>query len=178
MGTMAKWYGKVFSVGPKRVVPITGFSTTYAMKQDTNDDTSGTEKTNTRGRAPEEPTFTVKYLAAAGASPRTEFTDWRSLVGKKDWLYIGSTKYGVNKFELVSAAVSDVMLDNQGRTIQAVVMLQFKEDLPTGKKKTSTTKSSKTAAKNAKASKDDKKLKNPYGTGRNTSGTVKGAELN
>lgn len=178
MGTMAKWYGMTFSVNPKRIVPITGFTTSYAMKQDTNDDTSGTEKTNTRGRAPEEPSFTVKYLAAAGASPRNEFTQWRGLLGKKDYLYIGSTKYGVNKFELIGADIADVLLDNNGRTIQAVVTLHFKEDLPTGKNKTSSTKSSKATAKNAKASKDDKKLKNPYGTGRNTGGTVKGATLN
>ena len=188
MATMARWNGRSFSVGPKRITPITGFSTSYEMKQDVNDDTSGTAKTNTRGRAPEEPTFSVKYLAAAGASPRTEFEGWRDMVGKKDYLYIGSTRYGEYKFELKSANITEVLFDNQGRTIQAVVTLKFMEDLPTlnssnssngtsaasssGKLTTPTKTTAKvtTAAKNqamsAKASSDDKKLKNPYGTNR------------
>lgn len=187
MGVMAKWNGKVFSVSSKAVKPISDFTTTYAMKDDTNDDTSGTKKTNTRGRAPEEPSFSVKYLATAGAKPRTEFTSWRSMVGKSAYLYIGNTKYGNNKFELRSAAVSDVVLDNKGRTIQAVVTLKFLEKMPTkkksptvasdkklknsSKKKTGTSAKSKKAAKNAKASKADKKSKSPYGT-------VKGAMIN
>lgn len=183
MGIMARWNGLTFSIGPKRITPITDFSTSYAMKQDTNDDTSGTAKTNTRGRAAEEPTFKVKYLAAAGASPRNEFTAWRKMVGKKDWLYIGSTKYGVNKFELKSADISEVILDSSGRTIQAVVTLHFVEDMPLPKKKSSSTSSkattaSKNAAKNAKASTSDKKLKSPYGSGSKKTGTVKGAMLN
>lgn len=187
MAVQAKWYGKNFLVSTKKVLPITGFTTSYKMKSDTNDDTSGTKKTNTRGRAPEEPSFQVKYLAAAGASPRNEFTEWRKLVGKKDYLYIGNTMYGVNKFELSSADVSDVVLDNKGRTLQAVVTLHFIEELPTKKKSTaktssssklkSSSKGSKIQAKSAKASKTDKKLKSPYGTGRKKTETVKGATL-
>ena len=184
MAVQAKWNIKTFEVSHKKVLPITGFTTSYKMRSDTNDDTSGTKKTNTRGRAPEEPSFQVKYLAAAGASPRNEFTEWRKLVGKKDYLYIGNTMYGVNKFELSSADVSDVVLDNKGRTLQAVVTLHFIEDLPTKKKSTAKTssssklksnsKGSKTQAKSAKASKTDKKLKSPYGTGKKKTGTVRG----
>lgn len=184
MGVQVKWYTRTFEVSPKKVLPVTGFTTSYKMKSDTNDDTSGTTKTNTRGRAPEEPSFQVKYLAAMGMNPRTEFTNWRAVVGKKDYLYIGGTQYGKNKFELVSVDVSDVLLDNKGRTIQAVCKLNFIEDLPTPKKSTSKTssssklksnsKGSKTQAKSAKASKTDKKLKSPYGTGKKKTGTVRG----
>ena len=175
MAVQAKWYDKKFEISGSRITPIYDFGTTYSLKQDTNDDTSGTKKTNTRGRAPEEPTFKIKYLAAAGAKPRNEFTEWRKLVGKEDYIYIGGTKYGVNKFELKEAAVSEVIFDNKGRTIQAVVTLKFFEKLPTVKKSTSKTsassskatsssKGTKSQAKSTGASKTDKKLKNPYGT--------------
>lgn len=163
MAVQARWGTKKFIISTRQVTAITGFSTAYKMKSDTNDDTSGTKKTNTRGRAPEEVSFSVKYLAAAGASPRNDFTKWRALVGKKDYLFIGSTKYGVHKFELTSADVSDVILDNKGRTLQATVTLHFTEELPTKKSKT-TAKGSKSQAKSAKASKADKKLKSPYST--------------
>lgn len=160
MSTVAKWNGVYFKVSSSKVNPITDFSTSYAIKTDENNDTSGTKKSNTRGRAAEEPSFSVKYLAAAGAKPRSEFTKWRARVGKKDYLYIGKTKYGANKFKLMSVDVSDVLLDNKGRTIQAVVTLHFKEIIT--KKKKSSKKSSKQNAKNAKANKSDKKNKNPY----------------
>lgn len=175
MATQARWYNKTFEITPSKVMTISGFSTSYKLKSDTNDDTSGTKKTNTRGREPEEPSFSVKYLAAVGATPRNDFTGWRALVGKKDYLYIGKTKYGTHKFQLISADVSDVLLDNKGRTMQAVVTLHFREVLPTKKSKSkkgssskskSKNKGSKSQAKSAKASKTDKKLKSPYGTGR------------
>lgn len=170
MAIQVKWGKKVFVVSPKKITPITGFSTSYKMKTDTNDDTSGTKKTNTRGRAPEEVSFSVKYLATVGASPRHDFTKWRAAVGKKDYLYIGGTKYGKHKFELTSADVSDVILDGKGRTLQASVTLHFTEDLPTKKKSKSKSssklkssgKGSKAQAKSAKASKTDKKIKTPY----------------
>lgn len=133
MATQARWYNKTFEITPNKVMTISGFSTSYKLKSDTNDDTSGTKKTNTRGREPEEPYFSVKYLAAVGATPRNDFTGWRALVGKKDYLYIGKTKYGTHKFQLISADVSDVLLDNKGRTMQAVVTLHFREVLPTKK---------------------------------------------
>ena len=166
MAVQAKWGKKMFVISPSKITAISDFATSYKMKSDTNDDTSGTKKTNTRGREPEEVSFSVKYLAAAGASPRNDFTKWRALVGKKEFLYIGSTKYGTHKFQLSSADISDVILDNKGRTLQAVVTLHFTEVLPTKKSKSKSSKGSKIQAKSAKASKTDKKIKSPYGTGR------------
>ena len=61
----------------------------------------------------------------------------------------------------MSVDISDVLLDNKGRTIQAVVTLHFKEIIPK-KKKTKNKKGDKKSAKNAKANKSDKKNKNPY----------------
>lgn len=183
MGTVAKWNGKSFVVNSKKITPITGFSTSYSLVNDANEDADGDTKMNSRGRGPEKPSFAVKYLAAAGVNPRTEFTNWRAMVGKVDWLYIGSTMYGVNKFKLENAAVSDVLLDGKGRTLQAVVTLTFievktKAKKPTSsiktsskvkastKKKSTVTTTKKNQAKKASASKNDKKLKNPYGTNR------------
>lgn len=169
MATMAKWNKKSFSVTTKKLEGITDFQTTYAMKSDSNEDTSGTTTTNTRGRAAEEPAFTVRYMAATGSKPRAELDSWRDLVGVKDYLYIGGTKYGKNKFELMSAAVSSVLFDSKGNMIQAHVNLKFKEDMPVTKKatskasksKTATTKS-KSAAKKATPTKADKVINDPY----------------
>lgn len=160
MSIVAKWGDKKFVVSSSKITPFTGFSTSYSIKEDSNTDTSGKKKTNTRGRAAEEPSFSVTYVSALGVNARNEFTSWRKEIGKKHYIYIGTTKYGVNKFELKSADVSDLVTDNKGRTVKATVTLHFMEILPS-KKKTSTSKkateSSKANAKNAKPSKDDAK---------------------
>lgn len=153
MGRIAKWGDRVFKVSSSEITPITDFSTTYSIKQDSNTDTSGKKTTNTRGRDVEGPSFSVKYISSLGVNARNEFTSWRKDIGKKHYLYIGKTKYGVNKFELKSADISDLVLDSKGRTMSVTVTLSFMEILP--KKKS--TKSSKSGAKAAKPSKDDAK---------------------
>lgn len=186
MGTVARWNGKKFTISTKKITPITDFKTSYSLLDDTNEDTDGKTKMNSRGRAAEEPSFMVRYISGAGVNPRTEFTSWRAMVGKTDWLYIGETRYGVNKFKLIQADISNTILDGKGRTVQADVVLKFKE-IKTKKKKTSTETSSnsklktstkkkstvtttkKNQAKSATATKGDKKLKNPYGTNRKKS---------
>lgn len=151
MSRVAKWGNKIFRISSKEITPITGFSTSYAIKEDSNTDTSGKKKTNTRGRAAEEPSFSVKYVSSLGVNGRNEFTSWRKEVGKKHYLFIGKTKYGVNKFELKSADVSDLVTDNKGRTMEVTVTLNFMEILPKKKK----TASSKSGAKSAKPSKGE-----------------------
>lgn len=155
MGTVARWGKHKFMITRKKVNPMYSFSTSYGIKEDSNTDTSGKKKTNTRGRAPEEPSFSVDYIAAVGCKPRNEFTAWRGRVGKKNYLYIGGTKYGKNPFELKSADISDVILDNKGRTAKATVTLSFLEIIQKKKSK----KSSKSGAKNAKPSKTEAKIK-------------------
>ena len=50
MAYMVKWGPKGFLVSPSKVVPFDGFSTDMKLKADSENDTSGTEPTNTRGR--------------------------------------------------------------------------------------------------------------------------------
>lgn len=192
MATMAKWNAKSFVVNQNKIVALSGFSTTYQIKSDTNSDTSGTSQTNTRGRAAEEPGFTVDYLAAAGSNPRQAMKDWRNLVGVEDYLYIGGQQYGNNKFQLISAAVSDVLMDIKGNIVKASIALKFKEVMPVPKKpavtttatkaaaskstsgttasttttsKSPLTKASQAQAKAAQAATKDKALKSPYTVG-------------
>ena len=158
MGTVARWGSHKFIISRSKINPIYNFSSNYQMKEDSNSDTSGNKKTNTRGRKPEEPAFSVDYVAAAGCSPRNEITAWRKELGEKAYLYIGTTQYGKNRFELKSVSVSDVVLDSSGRTLKGTITLNFLEILP--KKKSS--KSTKQNARSAKPSKDDAKSRSPY----------------
>lgn len=159
MGTVARWGDYKFEISSDHVNAIYDFSTTFSMKEDSNSDTSGTKKTNTRGREMEEPSFTVDYVAAAGCTPRNDFTQWRSLLGKRNYLYIGTTKYGVNPFELKSVDVEELVLDSKGRTAKATITLNF---LEIKTKKSSSSQSTKQGAKNAKPSKSDAKSKSTY----------------
>lgn len=158
MGTVARWGSKKFVISRSKINPIYDFSSSYAMKEDSNSDTSGNKKTNTRGRQPEEPSFSVDYVAGVGCKPRTEITNWRANVGKKEYLYIGKSQYGKNRFELKTVDLSDILLDSNGRMTKGTVTLTFLEILPKKKSK----KSSKKGAKSAKPSKDDAKKKSPY----------------
>lgn len=159
MATVAKWGSHKFTLSKNLVNPIRDFTTSYTIKEDSDTDTSGTKKTNTRGRAMEEPSFSVDYIAALGASPRNDFTAWRKDIGKRNYLYIGGTKYGTNLFELKTADISDLVLDGKGRTVKVTVTLKFLEIKTKSKKSTTSTKKS---AKSAKPTKTEANLKKIY----------------
>lgn len=160
MATVAKWGNHKFKLSTKIVNPIYDFSTSYTVKEESSKSTSDKKKSKKKStrkkRGPEEPSFSVDYIAAAGASPRKDFTAWRKDIGKINYLYIGNTKYGAHRFELRTVDVSDVILDAKGRTAKATVSLSFYEIIP---KKKKGSKGSKSGAKNAKPSKDDAKSK-------------------
>ena len=159
MGVVAKWGSHKFEISRSKINPIYDFSSSYTMKEDANSDTSGKKKTNTRGRAPEEPSFSISYIAGAGNTPRNDFTGWRKELGNRNYLYIGTTKYGVNLFELKSVDISDVILDSNGRTTSATVSLTFLEIMS---KKKKSNKSSKSSAKSSKPSRSAANKKSPY----------------
>lgn len=128
MQYMAKWGPKGFLVSPNKVVPFGGFSTTYSVKEDNNNDTSGTAPTNTRGRELAQISFETTYLSAAGTNPREQIEEWKSLLDKSYPLIIGGQKFGTHKMKLMSVSISDTLFTNSGRMIQAKVGITLKED--------------------------------------------------
>ncbi len=183
MQYLAKWGPKGFLVSPNKVVPFGGFSTSFSLKKDSKNDTSGSAPTNTRGLELVKMSFETTYLIAAGVDPRAQIEEWKNLIGNSYPLILGGKKFGPDKMMLSSVAVSDCMFSNAGKMLRAKVSLSFEEDAngATSKLKTSSksgggtstkakatyeqTVAEKKAAKNATASKEDKAAKKPTGGG-------------
>jgi len=170
MQYLAKWGPKGFLVSPNKVVPFDGFSTSFELKKDSKNDTSGSAPINTRGLELVKMSFETTYLIAAGVDPRAQIDEWKNLIGNSYPLILGGKKFGPDKMMLSSVAVSDCLFSNAGKMLSAKVSLSFEEDAngATSKLKSSSKSGGGTstkAAKNATASKDDKAAKKPTGGG-------------
>ncbi len=160
MQYMAKWGPKGFLVSTDKVIPFSEFTTAFALKEDDDNDTSGKAKTNTRGRELGQVAFSTNYLAAAGTNPRAQIEEWKALLGKSYPLFIGNEKFGTSKMKLTKVDVSDVLLSNSGKMLQAKVGITLKED---GGGATSTKTS--TTSKSSNPSKTTKKTTTTTTTG-------------
>lgn len=153
----AKWGPKGFLVSPTKIVPLRDLSTSFSVKSDNGNTTSGTKTTNTRGRELQSVSLSTLYVGAAGVDPRTQIAEWESLVGQSYPLYIAGERFGPQKLMLKSVNVSDILLTNTGTFLQCAVALSFEEyeNVSTTKAKTTktSTKTSSTAssASNSKA---------------------------
>lgn len=128
MGVKAKWGPKSFYTSPGRIIPFEGFSTSVTLKSDSENDTSGTEPTNTRGRELQPFSCSTTYHAAAGNDPLAEFHDWAKLVGEKYPLYVGGRRLGpAERFLLKSVDVSDMKQAENGSVLSLTVSLSFTE---------------------------------------------------
>ena len=127
MGYTAKWGPKGFIVSPTKIVPLLNLSTSFSMKSDTGNDTSGTAATNQRGRELQTVSLSTLYVRAAGVDPRGQIAEWEALVGQSHPLYIGGQRFGPAKLTLKSVDVSDILLTNSGRFLQAAIALTFEE---------------------------------------------------
>lgn len=175
MSYQAEWGPKGFIVSDRKIAVLEGLSTSLTLKEDSENDTSGTQPTNTRGRELRPISFSVTYMAAAGVDPRAQIEEWESLLGESYPLMIGGRRFGPPKMKLKQVSTSDVKLTNAGGMICATVSLSFEEfsDGKTSKlmKKDNTasasraaevytlTVESKKAALNATASSDDRAKK-------------------
>lgn len=170
MRYQARWGPKGFIISTSKIVSIEGLTTSYELKKDVNEDTSGTPPTNTKGMELQPVSLSVKYLRAAGTDPRGQLAEWRAQVGNAYPLYIGGRIFGPPKLQLQKVGVNDVQLDNNGNMIACTVSLDFMEYSPTStsnaassaKKTTvgsSGTANTKTAAMSAKPSTADKATK-------------------
>lgn len=150
MGNMAKWGSKVFRVSPSQVVPIEGLTTTVSVKSETQNDTSGTNKSNSKGLELQPVEFSATYLRSMGVDPLAEFNSWNSLVGKTNPLYIGGKKFGPDKLTLKKVTASDILLSNSGKMLRCTLKFSFEQyskqtgtSSGTSTKKTSSSSSSK-----------------------------------
>lgn len=123
----ALWGPKGFIVSPSKIVPLLDLSTSFAVKTDSGNDTSGTATTNTRGRELQSVSLSTLYVRAAGVDPRGQIAEWEAQVGKSYPLYIEGQRFGPPKLMLKSVDVSDVLLSNTGKFLQCAVALQFEE---------------------------------------------------
>lgn len=152
MAYMVRWGPKGFLVSPSKVVPFGNFTTSMKLKSDSENDTSGTEPTNTRGRELRPVTFETTYMSALGVDPRGQIEEWEGLIGQAHPLYIGSKRFGPPKMLLKEVATSDVKLTLQGEMISCKIAITL-EEYAEGKKSqlSSTSKSSKKPSKSKKS---------------------------
>ena len=123
----ALWGPKGFIVSPSKIVPLLDLSTSFSVKTDSGNDTSGTATTNTRGRELQSLSLSTLYVRGAGVDPRGQIAEWEAQVGKAYPLYIEGQRFGPAKLMLKSVDVSDVRLSNTGKFLQCAVALQFEE---------------------------------------------------
>ena len=130
MATIAKWGPMTFEVGPGKIAPINSLSTSFTLKAETNNDTSGTPPTNTRGLELQPISISTQYVATAGVDPLALMEEWKELVGEKNTLYINGRKFGPKHLQLKSVSVSDAVLNVDGQFISLSLDLSFEEYEP------------------------------------------------
>lgn len=144
MKYMAKWGQKGFLVSPSKIVPLLNFETSVDLITDSENDTSGTAPTNTRGRELQQITFSTQYLRSVGVDPRAQFEEWNSLIGQAHPLYIGDKRFGPAKMMLIGVAMTELQLTNTGEFLSIYLDITLQEYSEGGTSKLSTTTTSST----------------------------------
>lgn len=177
MGYMAKWGPKGFLVSPSKVVPFNDLKTSYELKEDSENDTSGTPPTNTRGRQLQTITFSTVYMKALGTDPRGQMAEWYAELGKAYPLYIGGRQFGPPLLKLKKVELSDYEMNNEGDFLKMVVSITLEEysegkkskladtKATSGNTKSASSSTSVVQALNITASATDKAAKKPYTAG-------------
>lgn len=127
MGYMAKWGPKGFLVSKSKIVPLLDLKTSLTLKEDSENDTSGTPPTNTRGRDLQPITFSTTYARAAGTDPRAQFAEWEKLLGMYYPLLIGGKRFGPKYLKLKNVDMSNVQMSPTGEFLVATISLTFEE---------------------------------------------------
>lgn len=144
MGYIARWGSMAFLVSPSKIVPFNDLSTSFKLKTDNGNSTSGTSATNTRGREPQQMSFSTKYMRALGVDPRERIETWEALVGSSNPLYIGDKRFGPAKMLLTGVDVGELIINDNGDFLSVTLTITLQED------------GSKTATSNATSSKTTK----------------------
>ena len=148
MGYLAQWGPKGFIVAPTQIVPLKDFSTSVTLKADSENDTSGTDPTNTRGLEPQSVTLSTVYIRAAGVDPRSQIDSWTALVGAAHPLLIAGKRFGPQKMQLTSVTASGMEFTNTGEILKVDISLTMTEFV---NKSTSVTSKAAPASKAASA---------------------------
>lgn len=128
MGVKAVWGPKSFYTSPSGIVPLNDFSTSVRLKADSENDTSGTEPTNTRGRELQPLSLSTTYFHSAGVDPMAEFNSWVSLIGLSYPMYMGGRRVGpAQRFQLQGVEASDLQQAENGAVLLLTVSLSFTE---------------------------------------------------
>lgn len=127
MAYMVRWGPKGFLISPSKVVPFDGFSTEMKLKADSENDSSGTPPTNTRGRELRSISFETRYYAALGVDPRAQIEEWESLIGQSHPMTIGSKRFGPPKMTLTQVSTSEVQLTPAGDMISCKIAISMEE---------------------------------------------------
>lgn len=125
-------------ISPKKVIPLSDFKTSYALKEDSATDTSGSETTNKRGKELQPVSFSIVYAKATGNDPLARLNQWAGLIGKSYPLYLGGKRFGPRKMYLKQVDLSECLLGNDGSMIQATIAISLVEDTAGGTTKSST----------------------------------------
>lgn len=127
MKYMAQWGPKGFLVSPAKIVPLKDLSTSVALKTDSENDTSGTDPTNTRGLEPQTISLSTVYLRAAGVDPRGQIDEWSSLVGAAHPLLIAGKRFGPQKMQLTQVNASGMEFSNLGEILKVEISITLTE---------------------------------------------------
>lgn len=127
MAYQAKWGNQGFVIDPTKIIPLTGFSTSYTRKSDTNEDTSGTQTSNTRGMELQPINLETTYFAGAGVDPLKKIEEWKKEFGNKYPLYLNGKQFGPKLLELQSVNFDKFKFDNAGRILQVSVSIKLIE---------------------------------------------------
>ena len=123
----ARWGPKGFTVTGWRIALMEGLSTSLTLKEDSENDTSGTQPTNTRGRELRPIEFAVTYLRAAGMDPRDQINQWEKELGNAYPLMIGEQRFGAEKMKLTKVESSDIVIAPNGEFLQVRVTITLEE---------------------------------------------------
>ena len=128
MSYMAQWGPKGFAVSPSQIVALQNLTTSITLKTDSENDTSGTAPTNTRGLELQPVTFSATYRKATGSNPRVQWEEWKSLVGQKYPLYVGGNLFGPASLILQGISASAIDLSDTGEMTAITIDFTFEED--------------------------------------------------
>ena len=123
----ALWGPKGCIISPSKIVPLMNLATSFAVKTDSGSEAGGSATTNNRGRELQTVSLSTLYVRGAGVDPRGQIAEWEAQVGKAYPLYIQGQRFGPSKLMLKSVDVSDVLLTNTGKFLQAAIALKFEE---------------------------------------------------
>lgn len=129
MAVIARWRTKRWEVTPRKVLTLSGLSTSYEMKAETNTDLEDSPATNERGRNLVPLSFTTDLNASLGVDVREEIESWEKLVNLTGYFYLSGKRFGP-KFQLKKVGLSDVLLDDHGRMHRAKLSMSFEEISP------------------------------------------------